>query len=60
MIALTGLASSALHDPIRIDANPNTITSLPPNTTPAVPSAGPKVKPTTFIGGHWPGMGPFH
>ena len=31
-------------------------TSTPPATTPAVGSAVPAVKATTFVGGDWPGM----
>jgi hypothetical protein len=46
-------------DSSTFSADPNTVTSPIPATTPAIASAGPRVKPTTFNGGHWPGMGSF-
>jgi hypothetical protein len=40
-----------------IVADSNTVTSAVPPSTPAIAKAGPVVKPTTFAGGDWPGMG---
>jgi hypothetical protein len=36
--------------------NADTVTSPIPATTPAVASAGPRVRATTFAGKDWPGM----
>jgi hypothetical protein len=73
-IVLPGLAVAALatmgilasesgsvgvgHGPAVV-ADSNTVTSAVPPPTPSVAKAGPVVKPTTFAGGDWPGMGKF-
>jgi hypothetical protein len=73
-ILLPGLAAAALatmgivtaesgsvgvgHAPAAV-ADSNTVTSAVPPSTPSVAKAGPVVKPTTFAGGDWPGMGKF-
>jgi hypothetical protein len=62
-LAVMGIVTVTMSSPDNAGGNAvfvaDTTTQTTPPAAPVIASAGPKVKPTAFVGGDWPGMGSF-